>query len=119
MQVKRILARRYLPLEVFDAAVDFHEELLGETAPQRFSYGGLRIAALSSILFVGGTEERLSPMRDVHLTFLVDDIQGFAADLPTRGAKIVEDVKAVPTGWNMLVRHPDGTLVEYVEHQAT
>ncbi len=25
-------------------------------------------------------------------------------------------MKAVPTGWNMLVRHPDGMVAEYVEH---
>ena len=34
------------------------------------------------------------------------------------GAAIVEPPKPVPTGSNMRVRHPDGTLVEYVEHHA-
>jgi hypothetical protein len=29
----------------------------------------------------------------------------------------LETPKPVPTGWNMLVRHPDGMLVEYVEHR--
>ncbi|MFH7095366.1 VOC family protein, partial [Klebsiella pneumoniae] len=32
------------------------------------------------------------------------------------GATIINPVKAVPTGWNMLVRHPDGMIAEYVEH---
>lgn len=116
MQIKRILARRYLPLEAFDDAVDFHEALLGETAPRRFSFGDLQVAAVSSILFVGGTEESLAPVRDVHLTFLVDDIHAFAEALPGQGSEIVEAIKPVPTGWNMVVRHPDGTVVEYVEH---
>jgi hypothetical protein len=30
--------------------------------------------------------------------------------------KITEPPKRVPTGSNMRVRHPDGTVVEYVEH---
>ena len=34
------------------------------------------------------------------------------------GADIVEPPKRVPTGSNMRVGHPDGTLVEYVEHHA-
>lgn len=50
------------------------------------------------------------------MTFMVDDIKAFAAHLPTIGATIVEAPKPVPTGQNMLVRHPDQTLVEYVEH---
>ncbi|MFB9265617.1 hypothetical protein ACFFWD_21100 [Bradyrhizobium erythrophlei] len=33
------------------------------------------------------------------------------------GATILEAPKAVPTGRNMLVRHPDQTRVEYVEHR--
>jgi hypothetical protein len=41
----------------------------------------------------------------------------FARHLPTLGAEIVNGPKDVPTGRNMLVRHPDGTLIEYVEHR--
>jgi hypothetical protein len=29
---------------------------------------------------------------------------------------IIEQPKLVPTGMNMRVRHPDGMIVEYVEH---
>jgi hypothetical protein len=48
---------------------------------------------------------------------MVDDIQGFAAHLPTIGVEVLKPPKPVPTGWNMLVRHPDGMRVEYVEHR--
>jgi len=30
---------------------------------------------------------------------------------------VLKPPNPVPTGWNMLVRHPDGMRVEYVEHR--
>lgn len=119
MKISRILARRYLPLTDFDEAVTFHEDLLGQKASSRFEYDeyGLKIAAVSSILFVGGTAQSLKPFEGTHMTFLIDDIEAYARYLPRIGATITEAVKPVPTGWNMTVRHPDGTLVEYVQHK--
>jgi hypothetical protein len=38
MKVLNILVRRYLPLERFDAAVAFHETLIGQKARLRFDY---------------------------------------------------------------------------------
>lgn len=120
MKILSILTRRYLPLADFDDAVTFFEELTGHKAPKRFEYKeyGLKIAAVSSILFIGGKPENLKPFKNTHMTFLVDDIGSFARYLPTVGATITEAVKPVPTGWNMTVGHPDGTIAEYVQHRA-
>lgn len=119
MHVLDILTRRTLPLEDLDAAVAFHEALLGQTAQLRFDYPEmqLRLAQVASILFIAGTEQSLAPFTATHMTFMVDDVRAFEAHLPTVGATIVNATKAVPTGWNMLARHPDGTLVEYVQHR--
>lgn len=119
MKILNILVRRCLPLEDFDEAVSFHEKLIGLKARKRFDYPEyrLKLAAVSSILFIGGSEESLKPFSATHMTFLVEDIRGYADYLPTIGATVLESIKAVPTGWNMLVRHPDGSLVEYVEHR--
>ncbi len=51
------------------------------------------------------------------MTFLVDDIDAFAAHLPRVGATILDGPKPVLTGRNMLVQHPDQTRAEYVEHR--
>jgi len=110
------LSRRYLPLEKLDAAVEFHENVIGQKAGLRFDYGKLKLASVSSILFIAGAAEGLKPFAATHLTFLVDDIREYERYLPTAGAEILEAVKRVPTGWNMLVRHPDATVVEYVQH---
>jgi predicted enzyme related to lactoylglutathione lyase len=119
MKVLSTLVRRCLPLDAFDQAVAFHEDLFGQPARTRFDYPeyGLKLAAVASILFIAGSEESLAPFTATHMTFLVDDIAAYADHLPTVGARVIEPVKVVPTGWNMLVSHPDGTLVEYVEHR--
>jgi predicted enzyme related to lactoylglutathione lyase len=119
MKVLNILVRRYLPLDRFDDAIAFHESLIGQKARLRFDYPEyqLKLAQVASILFIGGTEQSLAPFVATHATFMVDDIEAFATHLPTIGAEVLEAPKAVPTGWNMLVRHPDGMRVEYVEHR--
>ena len=76
----------------------------------------LRLAQVASILLIAGTEQSLRRFTATHMTFMVEDIEAFAAHLPTVGATILEAPKPVPTGRNMLARHPDQTLVEYVEH---
>jgi predicted enzyme related to lactoylglutathione lyase len=119
MKVLNILVRHYLPLEEIDAAVAFYEMLIGQKARLRFDYHAhdLRLAQVSSMLFVAGTAESLAPFVETKATFMVDDIQAFATHLPTVGATVLKPPKPVPTGWNMLVRHPDGMRVEYVEHR--
>jgi hypothetical protein len=71
----------------------------------------LELAQVACILFIAGMEESLASFIATHATFMVDDIQGFAAYLPTIGAEVLEAPKPVPTGWNKLVRHPDGMRV--------
>jgi len=119
MKVLNILVRRCLPLDRFDAAVRFNETLIGQPARLRFDYPerSLKLAQVASLLLIAGTEESLAPFVATAATFLVDDIAAFASALPEMGAEIIAPPKPVPTGWNMLVRHPDGMLVEYVEHR--
>jgi predicted enzyme related to lactoylglutathione lyase len=118
MKILNILVRRYLPLDGLEQAVIFYEKLIGRKAHLRFSYPerNLELAQVDNILFIAGTQESLAPFTATLATFMVDDIQDFAAHLPAIGVEILEAPKPVPTGWNMLVRHPDGMRVEYVEH---
>jgi len=102
MKVLNILVRRYLPLERFDAAVEFHERVIGQPARLRFDYPEyqLRLAQVASVLFIAGTAESLAPFTDVHMTLLVDDIQEFAKQLPSLGADVCTPRRRCP---------PDGT----------
>jgi predicted enzyme related to lactoylglutathione lyase len=119
MRVLNILTRSCLPLETFDAAVTFYENLIGQRARLRFEYPahGLRLAQVANLLLIGGNTESLVAFTATNATYLVDDIQAYALYLPTLGVEVLRSVQAVPSGWNMLVRHPDGTIVEYVQHR--
>jgi hypothetical protein len=121
MKILSILVRRYVALDRLEDAVSFYETLIGRKAHLRFSYPerNLELAQVDNILFIAGTQESLAPFTATLATFMVDDIRGFAGYLPTIGAEVLEAPKPVPTGWNMLVRHPDGMRVEYVEHRDT
>jgi hypothetical protein len=33
------------------------------------------------------------------------------------GAVIIKDIQQVPTGLNMIIKHNDGVIFEYVEHK--
>jgi hypothetical protein len=51
------------------------------------------------------------------MTCHVDNLEEVKKILVFSRVKILQDIKKVPTGINMRVRHPDGLVVEYVEHK--
>lgn len=118
MKIRSILARRLIPIEELDDTVETYERLFDQPARLRFDYleKDLRIAQVGQLLIIGGNETSLEPFRATLMTFLVDDLDGYAAYLPSAGASIVQSIQRVPSGRNMLVRQADGALVEYVEH---
>jgi predicted enzyme related to lactoylglutathione lyase len=117
MKVIQILSRIYVT--DIDAAIRFYEELFQEKCSSRFGYPQvkLEIARVRDILLIGGSEEALKPFRDTTATFLVDSVDEFKAFLLQNGATLIRDIRQVPTGLNMTLRHKDGTLIEYVEHK--
>jgi hypothetical protein len=118
VRIRSVLARRLVPIDELDATVDAYERLFDQSARLRFEYPekSLRIAQIGQLLIIGGNETSLEPFRETAMTFLVDDIEAYAAYLPSVGAIIVRPIQHVPSGRNMLVRNVDGALVEYVEH---
>ncbi|WP_353090574.1 VOC family protein [Methylibium sp.] len=118
MKILNILTRQHLGLALFDATVAFYEDLLGQEARLRLTLldGRLRIAQVASMLLIGAEPVLLDTIADVRAAYLVEDVEAFAEHLPRQGAMIVEPLVEIATGWSMVVRHPDGLLVEYVEH---
>lgn len=116
MKVLNILIRRCVLIARFEETVSFYENLIAQKARLRFDYPeyDLKLAQVGSVLLIGGTEQSGS-FRATEAT-AVNDITAREKHLPSTGAAIINPVKAVPTGWNMLVRHPDGMIAEYVEH---
>ncbi|AKB31533.1 hypothetical protein MSSIH_0843 [Methanosarcina siciliae HI350] len=77
---------------------------------------GLELAQIGNILRIAGSDETLKPFRSTRTTFLVDSLDEFRVLLEEKGAEIIRGPDKVPTGRNMTVEHPDGSVIEYVEH---
>jgi catechol 2,3-dioxygenase-like lactoylglutathione lyase family enzyme len=117
MQIQKVLTRIFLNPADLNATIAFYERLCGEQCQIRFKYQekGLELAGVGPFLLIAGSENSLTPFKDTPVTLRVDSIAEFKAFLQQQGATILEEPKAVPTGQNMRVKHPDGLLVEYVE----
>jgi len=74
---------------------------------------------VGDILLIAGSDEALKPFKSTQATFLVDSLDDFRAYLEEKGAKIIRGPAKVPTGKNMTIKHPDGSVIEYVEHSNT
>ncbi len=71
---------------------------------------------MGSVLLIAGVDNALHTYKSTQATFLVDSINDYYEEFVKQGVVILEEPKKVPTGLNMTARHPDGTIVEYVEH---
>lgn len=116
MKVLKTLSRVYI--NDLNPSIEFYEELLGTAAPMRFEIPqiGLELAQVGDILLIAGSDEALKPFRSTQATMLVDSLDEFKTYLEEKGAEIIRGPNTVPTGRNMAVRHPDGSIIEYVEH---
>ncbi|HII93475.1 MAG TPA: VOC family protein [Methanosarcina sp.] len=116
MKILQTLSRLYV--NDLRSVLEFYEDLLGSSVALRFKIPqiGLELAQIGNILLIAGSDEALKPFRSTQATFLVDSLDEFKAYLEERGAKILRGPNKVPTGRNMTVKHPDGSIIEYVEH---
>lgn len=117
MKIKKSLNRFYV--HDMDEAINFYERIFNEECKSRFKYpeANLELAHVGNLLIISGSDEALEPFKDTQATFLVDSITEFKEYLLNNGAVIIRDLKEVPSGRNMTVKHFDGTIVEYVEHK--
>ena len=115
MLIKQVCARVYV--NNMDNAVDFYEKLFHKKCASRFKYQevNLELALIDNLLIICGSYESLKPFRDTNATFLVDSLKEYKDYLLEHGAAVIQNVKKAPTGFNMTMKHPDGTIIEYVE----
>jgi hypothetical protein len=118
MRIREVLVSRRVELGTFDDAVAFQELLFGEEARLRLDLldGRLRIAQVAAVLFTAADPSLQAQVPVTDAVYVVTGLAEFARHLERLGAVLEQPVTAIPTGRNMLVRHPDGSLVEYVEH---
>lgn len=101
-----------------DASLSLLQAIHGTKPHMRFPFGDLSLAAIGDVLVVAGSEDALAPLRGSHGPWIVDDLEQTRSQLLALRAEILRDIEAVPTGTMLYARHPDGTVVEYVQWNA-
>lgn len=119
MKIIEVLSRVYLQPDRLETTIGFYEALFGVRCQLRFVYHAkrLEVAQIGRVLLIAGDQEDLAPFRATNSTFMVDNLDEFQTHfVKNPDVQILSQPQAVPTGRNMRVRHPDGLVVEYVEH---
>ena len=78
-------------------------------------FGPWELVGIGDMLVVSGNEESLAPIRGSFGPWIVTDLDETRRVLVESGAEITRDIEPVPTGRMLYARHPDGSVVEYVE----
>lgn len=116
--------RVFVDRDKLDATVAFHLALTGGREVARFEYPetGLALAIVESprlsVLVIAGTAEGRAPFEATKLTIKVDRLETILETLIANGAEQLEPVVRTPVGRKTRFRHPDGAIVEYVDHDA-
>lgn len=100
-----------------DHAVAVYERLTG-TEALRFQRGGVKVAAVGCFFLMSGPEAELSILRKITATIAVSDVEEALDDLRAVGAEIIAGPVPTPIGRNLVARHPDGSVFEYVDRKA-
>ncbi|MGC0415742.1 VOC family protein [Embleya sp. AB8] len=104
-----------------EAAAKFYEDLQGVERDMWFTFReyGLALAAVGGFLLIEGEAATVERFRSTTGTLLVPELAPYLERLVAAGAEITDPLRHVPTGSGLTARHPDGTIVEYVEHRPT
>ena len=116
MKILKTMSRIFIENN-FDETIQFYEGLYGDDCSLKFDYPetGLKLASVGNILIICGSAEKLKPFTETKIAFRVDSIEEYEKYIKTQGCEIINSIKKVPTGFNMIVRHNDGAVFEYVE----
>ncbi|MEV0275775.1 VOC family protein [Streptomyces sp. NPDC050610] len=99
-----------------DAAIGVYERLTGAEA-QRFQRGAVSVAAVGCFFLMSGPEAELSILRKITATIAVADVDVAVDDLRAVGAQVIAGPVPSPIGRNLVARHPDGSVFEYVDRK--
>jgi len=114
-----VMVRVLIAPEQLEPTIALYERVLGTPCDLRFAYPemDLYLASVGNVLLIAGPEEALAPFAQTAMTLLVASLDAEIARFEELGIELLEPPKEVPTGRNLLARHPDGSIVEYVEHR--
>ncbi|HLI87179.1 MAG TPA: VOC family protein [Ktedonobacteraceae bacterium] len=117
MKILQVITRLYLSKEQLEASISFYESLFGEGSRLRATYpDGIEAVQVGPLLLMAGPDQALAPFRATQANFLVDSLGEWKDFLEKSGAALIEEPHQAPTGPEMRVKHPDGTVIKYVQY---
>lgn len=121
MKVLDVLVRKDLPIDQLDAATGFYSRLLDAPVGLDLNLldGQLRIVGIGRMLLVACHPQIRPSIPVAEAVYLVSGIDAFHAEVIALGGRVIVPLAEVITGRAMVVEHPDGLRVEYVEHRAS
>jgi hypothetical protein len=121
--IQEAFTRVFVDAGLLDQTSAFYQALLGGTETMRFDYPqyGLQLAAVSSsalsVLIIAGPPENRRRFEATRVTIKVAALEPAIAALQEAGAAQIEPIQETPVGRKTRFRHPDGLIVEYVDHR--
>ena len=123
MKILEAYSRVFVDPDKFDDTIAFYERLTQGHCRMRADYPEARlqladvVSPHATFLIIAGPPEVRRPFEATSLTLKVDNLQTAIQELDASGADHIEPVQPTPIGFKTRYRHPDGLIVEYVEHQ--
>ncbi|MDO4313655.1 MAG: VOC family protein [Eubacteriales bacterium] len=113
MKILQVLSRVFV--EDLNKTIPVYELLLNETCKMRFEIppAKVELAQVGSVLLYAG--EGIASERRIDISFVADNLEEWRAYWLEHGGAIVRDLWPVAGGRNMILRHADGTVAEYLE----
>jgi predicted enzyme related to lactoylglutathione lyase len=105
-----VLARVYV--SDLDAAIPLYQELTEAVDVSRFMFRDVQLARVGPFLLLAGNT---AAYQDRVATILVSELPSVITAIEDAGGQIIEGPSAAPKGPRLVVRHPDGSVFEYIE----
>ena len=122
LHAPRIFARVFCEPGKLVETVRFYEALTSAALDMDMDIpeSGLHVVAVGSFLIVEMDRNKLdraAQAAQTHVTVLVADLSDAVTQLIASGAEVAQERWDSPPGPGIRLRHPDGTLAEYLEHR--
>lgn len=115
----RVLARVFCKPEALVDTVHFYELLTGARLDMDADIpeAGLHVVAVGSFLVLALDDEQHGLAAQTTVTVLNAHLDEAVSRQLAAGAEVVQDRWEGPVGPGVRLRHPDGLIVEYLEHR--
>ena len=120
----RVFTRVFCDVGTLAGTVRFYEALVAMSLDMDMDIpeAGLHVVAVGPFLILEMDKSKLdraAQAAETHVTVLVPYLDDAVARQVAAGADIVQDRWQAPPGPGIRLRHPDGLLVEYLEHRSS